>query len=77
METQWVSETSEVFKQLTQLSAREDFIQFSRHESLKTYIINLYREDTNRKIRQQDKLRKKKSKLLSSLAFMLRSRTSR
>jgi hypothetical protein len=35
---QSVSETSEVFKQLTRLSAREEFIQFCRFESLKTYI---------------------------------------
>jgi hypothetical protein len=38
METEWVTEMSEVFKLLTQLSAHEDFIQFSRCESLKTYI---------------------------------------
>jgi hypothetical protein len=37
METERVSETSEVFKQLTRLSAREEFIQFCRRESLKTY----------------------------------------
>jgi hypothetical protein len=33
-----VSETSEVFKQLTRLSAREEFIQFARSESLKTCV---------------------------------------
>jgi hypothetical protein len=38
METERVSETSEVFKQLTRLSAREKFIKFCRPESLKTYM---------------------------------------
>jgi hypothetical protein len=37
METECVSETSEVFKQLARLSAREGFIQFCRRESLRTY----------------------------------------
>lgn len=38
METERVSETLEVFIQLTWLSDHEDFIQFSCRESLKTYI---------------------------------------
>jgi hypothetical protein len=38
METECASETSEVFKQLTRLSAREQFIQFCRRENLMTYI---------------------------------------
>jgi hypothetical protein len=37
METECVSEKSEVFKQLTRLSAREELIQFCRGENLKTY----------------------------------------
>jgi hypothetical protein len=36
METGYVSETSEVFKQLTRLSARDEFVQFCRRECLKT-----------------------------------------
>jgi hypothetical protein len=39
METEWVSEMSQAFKQLTRLSAREDFTQFTRRESLKTFIV--------------------------------------
>jgi hypothetical protein len=42
METERVSEKSEVFKQLTRLSAREDFIQFSRRESLNTYSLIVF-----------------------------------
>jgi hypothetical protein len=38
METEWVSETLEVFKQLTWLSAREDFIQFIKSVSDKRVI---------------------------------------
>jgi hypothetical protein len=38
MEAERVSEVSEVLKQLTQLSAHGDFIQFSHHEGLKTYM---------------------------------------
>jgi hypothetical protein len=36
METECVSEMSEVFKQLTGLSAREEFTQFGPCESLET-----------------------------------------
>jgi hypothetical protein len=39
MERECVSETSEVFKQITRLSAREDFIKFCRRESLKRLFV--------------------------------------
>jgi hypothetical protein len=38
MEAQMVPETLGFFRQLTQLVDREEFIEFSRRESLKSYI---------------------------------------
>jgi hypothetical protein len=38
METEMVSEMFGFYPQLTQLVAQEDFIEFSRRESFKSYI---------------------------------------
>jgi hypothetical protein len=39
MEAEMVSETLGFYPQLTRLVAREDFIEFSRRESFKSYIL--------------------------------------
>jgi hypothetical protein len=41
MGTELVLEMSMHFNTLTRLLAQESFVEFSRHESIKTYIINL------------------------------------
>jgi hypothetical protein len=53
----------------------EEIIQHSEHgESLKSRILHLYGEETARHIRLFEKLRLKKTKLLTSLTFLLRCR---
>jgi hypothetical protein len=52
-ETESVSETSDVFKQLTRLSAGEDFIQFCRRESLKP-CIKLFMQGDSQLIQQKN-----------------------
>jgi hypothetical protein len=74
METTEVSETS-VNKNLTPGKYPKESTLHSQHgESLKTTLLNLYGEDTARDIRLIEKLRNKKTKLLSSLTFLLRCR---
>jgi hypothetical protein len=64
------------FNHLTRLLAREYFIEFSRREGFKSYeyITHIYGEEALHDIRRLESLRKKKSRLLSSLALLLRCR---
>jgi hypothetical protein len=39
MGTEMVSETSEIFNEMTQLIARKDFTNFSRLEGFRSYVI--------------------------------------
>src|SRR5215475_5337515 len=68
------SETS-AFNNQTPGDNPEDYIIYSQHgESLKSTITHLYGEVTARNIRLLEKLRIKKTKLLTSLTFLLRCR---
>src|SRR5215475_12284162 len=74
MEPTQSSETS-AFNTQTPGKYPKDNLSLLQHgESLKTRIIHLYGEDTAAHIRLMEKLRIKKSKLLTSLTFLLRCR---
>jgi hypothetical protein len=70
----WSPKRLDFYPQLTRLVAREDFIEFSRRESFKSYLIHLYEVDTHQSIRHLDNLRKKTARLQGSLAFLLSCR---
>jgi hypothetical protein len=74
MEPTQVTETSEVKTQMPGKFPEESTLESQHGESLKTYLLNLYGEDTTKLIRLFENLRIKKTKLLSSLTFLLRCR---
>jgi hypothetical protein len=53
---------------------KENILHLEHGENLKSRIIHLYGEETSRHIRLFEKLRIKKTKLLTSLTFLLRCR---
>jgi hypothetical protein len=57
MEMEQVPEMLYLLNHLTWLIAQEDYIKSCRPESFKTYIMHLYGEDINRKIRLLENLR--------------------
>lgn len=74
MEPQIGFETSELIQFTTWLVARENIIYYQHQEKFKAHFTLLYGEDIYRSICSFDKLRKKKARMLSTLAFLLRCR---
>jgi hypothetical protein len=74
MEQRMSSETSANKTQTPGIYPKENILHLEHGENLKSRIIHLYGEETSRHIRLFEKLRIKKTKLLTSLTFLLRCR---